>query len=134
MADFNQVNLMGRLTRAVELRTVRTGTAVATLGLAVNDRVKRDGEWTDETTYVDVTAWGRTAENAAKHLAKGSGVFITGRLKLDQWEKDGQKRSKITVVADRVVFLPQSRKAGGGGSPAADELGDEIEMGVDIPF
>jgi single-strand DNA-binding protein len=106
MASFNRVILMGNLTRDVEVRYTPGGTAVAEIGLAVNDRRKdAKGEWVDETTFVDVTLWGRTAEIASEYATKGSPLFIEGRLKLDQWEKDGQKRSKLSVVCENMRML-----------------------------
>ena len=93
MASFNRVILLGNLTRDVEVRYLQSGTAVADVGMAVNDRRKgQNGEWIDETTFVDVTLWGRTAEVAGEYLSKGSPLLVEGRLKYDTWEKDGQKR------------------------------------------
>jgi single-strand DNA-binding protein len=71
----------------------------------VNDRVKRNDQWVEEVTFVDVTLWGRTAEIANEYLSKGSPVLIEGRLKLDRWEKDGQKHSKMRVVGERLQML-----------------------------
>ena len=106
MASYNRVILMGNLTRDVQLRYTPSGTPVTEIGLAVNDRRKgSNGEWIDETTFVDVTFWGRTAEVASEYLSKGSPVFVEGRLKLDTWEKDGQKNYKLRVVCDRMQML-----------------------------
>ena len=105
MASFNRVVLVGNLTRDPELRYISSGTAVSDIGLAVNDRVKRNDQWVDEATFVDITLWGRTAEVANEYLSKGSPVLIEGRLKLDQWEKDGQKRSKLKVIGERMQML-----------------------------
>lgn len=106
MASYNRVILMGNLTRDIQLRYTPTGTPVTEVGLAVNDRRKgQNGEWIDETTFVDVTFWGRTAEVASEYLSKGSPVFVEGRLKLDSWEKDGQKNYKLRVVCDRMQLL-----------------------------
>ena len=105
MASFNRVILVGNLTRDPELRHIPSGTAVSEIGLAVNDRVKRNNDWVDETTFVDVTLWARTAEVASEYLSKGSPVLIEGRLKLDRWEKDGQKFSKLRVVGERMQML-----------------------------
>ena len=113
MASFNRVILVGNLTRDPELRHIPSGTAVSEIGLAVNDRVKRNNEWVDETTFVDVTLWARTAEVASEYLSKGSPVLIEGRLKLDRWEKDGQKFSKLKVIGERMQMLG-SRSSGGG--------------------
>ena len=115
MASFNRVILVGNLTRDPELRYIPSGTAVSEIGLAVNDRVKRGEQWVDETTFVDVTMWGRTAEVANEYLSKGAPVLIEGRLKLDSWEKDGQKRSKLRVVCEKMQMLG-SREGGGGGN------------------
>ncbi len=123
MASFNRVILIGNLTRDVELRYITSGTAVTELGIAVNDRVKRNDEWVDEATFVDVTLWGRTAEVASEYLSKGSQVLIEGRLKLDSWETDGQKRSKLRVVGEKMQMLgsKSGSRGGGGGAPRPDQ-------------
>ena len=106
MASYNRVILVGNITRDIELRYTQSGMAVTDLGLAVNDRRKtQSGEWVDETTFVDVTMWGRQAEIASEYLSKGSPVLIEGRLKLDTWEQEGQKRSKLRVVGERMQML-----------------------------
>ena len=115
MASFNRVILVGNLTRDPELRYIPSGTAVSDIGLAVNDRVKRGDQWVDEATFVDITLWGRTAEIANEYLSKGSPVLIEGRLKLDRWEKDGQKHSKLKVVGERLQMLGGREGGGGGG-------------------
>lgn len=117
MASFNRVILLGNLTRDPELRHIPTGTAVTDIVLAVNDRRKStSGEWTEETTFVDITLWGRTAEIACEYLSKGSPVLIEGRLKLDIWETDGQKRSKLKVIGEKMQLISGgSRGEGGGG-------------------
>jgi len=106
MASYNRVILVGNLTRDVEVKYTANKTAVTDIGLAVNDRRKTaSGEWVDEPTYLDVTLWGRTAEIAGQYLGKGSSVLIEGRLKLDTWESEGQKRSKLHVVGERMQML-----------------------------
>lgn len=120
MASYNRVILMGNLTRDPELRYTSSQTAVSDVGLAVNDRRKgNDGQWIEETTFVDVTLWGRTAEVASEYLSKGSPVLIEGRLKLDTWEnKEGEKRSKLHVVCERMQMLGGRGQGGeGGGGP-----------------
>jgi single-strand DNA-binding protein len=118
MASFNKVILLGNVTRDPELRYIANGTAVTDIGLAVNDRRKTaSGEWVEETTFVDVTLWGRTAEVAGEYVTKGSPLLIEGRLKLDTWEKDGKKNSKLRVVCDRMQLLG-SRSGGDGGGGA----------------
>jgi single-strand DNA-binding protein len=115
MASFNRVILLGNVTRDPELRYISNGTAVTDIGLAVNDRRKTaTGEWVEETTFVDVTLWGRTAEIAGEYVTKGSPLMIEGRLKLDTWEKDGKKNSKLRVVGEKMQLLG-SRSGGGGG-------------------
>jgi single-strand DNA-binding protein len=159
MASFNRVILLGNLTRDPELRYLQSGTAVVDIGLAVNDKRKNaNGEWVEETTFVDVTLWGRTAEVVGEYLGKGSPVLIEGRLKLDTWEgQDGQKRSKLKVVGERMQMVGakggqggQGGQGGGGPRPAArqnaqfqqaappDEVYDappaESSGGDEIPF
>jgi single-strand DNA-binding protein len=128
MASFNRVILVGNLTRDPELRFIPSGMAVSDIGLAVNDRVKRGDQWVDEATFVDITLWGRTAEIANEYLSKGSPVLIEGRLKLDRWEKDGQKHSKLKVVGERLQMLGSrdgSRGGGGGRSSGGAGSGSE---------
>ena len=118
MASFNKVILLGNLTRDPEVRYTPKGTAVTELGIAVN-RVytAENGEKREETTFVDVTLWGRTAEIAGEYLRKGRPVFIEGRLQLDTWDdkQSGQKRSKLKVVGEGLQLLGAPRGAGGGG-------------------
>ena len=119
MASYNRVVLVGNVTRDLEVRYLQSGMAVVDIGLAVNDRRKNPaGEWVEETTFVDVTLWGRTAEVAGEYLSKGSNVLIEGRLKLDTWESEGQKRSKLKVVGERMQMLGGrgGGEGGGGGS------------------
>jgi single-strand DNA-binding protein len=123
MASFNRVILIGNLTRDPELRYLQSGMAVVDLGLAVNDKRKNAaGEWVDETTFVDVTLWGRTAEVAGEYLTKGSPVFIEGRLKLDTWETDGQKRSKLKVVCEKMQLIGAKGQGGQGGPGARQPM------------
>lgn len=105
MASFNKVVLLGNLTRDPELRQTGTGTTVANLGLAVNERVKRGEEWVDEPNFFDLVLFGRKAELAGEYLSKGSQALFEGRLRLEQWEKDGQKRSKVSVIVDNMQFV-----------------------------
>jgi single-strand DNA-binding protein len=113
------VILLGNLTRDVEIRYVASGMAVTDIGLAVNDKRKNaNGEWVDDPVFVDVTLWGRTAEVASEYLSKGSPVFIEGRLKLDTWESnDGQKRSKLKVIGEKMQMVG-ARAGGSGGGPS----------------
>ncbi|KPJ57844.1 MAG: single-stranded DNA-binding protein [Planctomycetes bacterium DG_58] len=145
MANLNKVMLIGNLTRDPELRYLQSGTAVCDFGLAVNrNYTKADGEKVEETTFVDITAFGRQAEVVSEFLQKGRPVFIEGRLRLDQWTaQDGQKRSKLRVVMLNFQFL-DSRRGGGaqGGRPQQPRqqqqqpsASDDFDTGDDsIPF
>jgi len=122
MASFNRVILMGNLTRDVELRYTQSGLAVTDIGMAVNDRRKNQaGEWVEEATFVDVTLWGRTAEIASEYLSKGAPAFIEGRLKYDTWETEGQKRSKLRVVGERLQLIGGRGGGGSRGGPPPKE-------------
>ena len=152
MASYNRVILLGNLTRDPEVRYTPQGTAVCDVGIAVNERRKNAaGEWIDEVVYVDVTLWGRTAEVAGEYLTKGSPLLIEGRLRLDTWEShDGQKRSRLRVVGERMQMLgsrgsgegatgggTRQRRpaASGGGSPTADDMPPaDIPPDDDVPF
>ena len=122
MANLNKVMLIGNLTRDPEVRYTPKGTAVAELGLAIN-RVysAENGEKREETTFVDVTLWGRTAEIAGEYLKKGRPVFIEGRLQLDTWDDktSGQKRSKLKVVGEGLQLIG-AKPGTGGGSDAGE--------------
>src|SRR5271155_4763132 len=127
MANFNKVLLMGNLTRDPEVRYTPKGTAVGDLGIAINDSYKaQDGTIKETVTYVDIEVWGRQAETCKQYLTKGRPVFVEGQLKLDQWEQDGQKKSKLKVRADRVQFLGggPGRTGGGEQRPAAASSGE----------
>jgi len=114
MASFNRVVLVGNLTKDIELRHTKNNTAVTDISIAVNERVKKNDQWVDEAHFFDITLWGRLAEIAAEYLSKGSSVLIEGRLKHDRWEQDGQKRSKVGIVGEKMQML--GSKGGGGGS------------------
>jgi len=138
MASFNRVILMGNLTRDVEIKYLQSGMAVAEVTLAVNDRRKdsKTGQWVEEVSFVECTLWGRTAEIAGEYLSKGSPVLIEGRLKLHQWETEGQKRSKLRVVCEnmRMVGGRGGGGHGGGTGGAHQDEGpphyDEAEYGA----
>jgi single-strand DNA-binding protein len=123
MRSFNRVILVGNLTRDPELRYIPSGMAVSDIGLAVTDRFKRNDQWVEEPVFVDITLWGRTAEIANEYLSKGSPVLIEGRLKLDRWEKDGQKHSKLKVVAEQLQMLGSRDGSRGGGRSAGGAAG-----------
>jgi single-strand DNA-binding protein len=111
MASLNKTFLIGNLTRDPEVRYTPKGTPLAELGLAINRTWTEDGQKREETTFVDVTLWGRTAEIAQQYLKKGSPAFIEGRLQMDSWEdrQSGQKRSRLRVVCERLQLLGDGR-------------------------
>jgi len=148
MANLNKVFLIGRLTRDPQLRYTPSGMAVADVGIAVN-RFRRGQEGQapqEETCFLDITVWGKQAENATEYLSKGSQVFIEGFLRLDTWDdkKTGEKRSKLKIVAERVQYLDSrgaARPAGDAGpkgapakpGPAPEDESQEAHDD-DIPF
>ncbi len=151
--SFNQVTLMGNLTRDPELRQTPNGQNVCSFSLALNRSYKgADGNWQEVTDYVDVVAWGPLGERVAQYLSKGRPALVSGRLQSRSWEQDGQKRSKVEVVAQDVTFLGggQGGSSDGGSSGSApapsakkskkddevviEDLGDEPINLDDIPF
>ena len=137
MANLNKVMLLGNLTRDPELRHTPKGSAVADLGVAVNRKVSDgNGGWKDETTFIDVTVWGNSAENAQKYLSKGRGVFIEGRLQMVMWDDKatGQKRTKLKVVADSLQFLPDGKGGGARSSQGGDDSSSSRQGGSAAPM
>lgn len=124
--SINRVVISGNLTRDAELRNTSTGLPVLGFTVAVNDRRKdqQTGEWSDYPNFVDVTLFGTRAESIAKYLTKGAKVAIEGKLRWSQWERDGQKRSKIEVIADEVEFMTRKAETGdqAPSAPAPDDL------------
>jgi len=119
MSNLNKVMLMGNLTRDPEVKYTPKGTAVGNLSIAINDSYKaQDGTIKETVTYVDIEVWGRQAENCKQYLVKGRPIFVEGKLKLEQWEQEGQKRSRLKVNAERVQFL--GSQGGGGGRSQED--------------
>lgn len=126
MPSFNKVYLVGNLTRGPESRDLPSGTKLASFGLAVNRTYRKaDGEEVEETTFVDIDAFGRSAENILKYCKKGDPLMVEGRLRFQSWETEaGDKRSKLTVMLETFQFLPRSGgsdSAGGSGAPQADD-------------
>ena len=123
MANFNKVYLIGNLTRDPELRVTPKGTAICQFGLAVNRQFKDEsGAVRDETTFVDIEAWGRQGETISKYCTKGRPLFVEGLLKFDQWEDktSGQKRSRLKVVLEGFQFLG-GRGEGGSAEGGSDQ-------------
>lgn len=149
--SFNQVILMGNLTRDPDLRQTPTGQSVCSFSLALNRSYKdKNDQWVEATDFVDVVAWGPLGERVAQYVTKGRPVLVNGRLQSRQWEQDGQKRSKIEVLASDVTFLggrgEGDSNSGGGSDPAPqsktqsnkdvviEDVGDEPINLDDIPF
>jgi len=151
--SFNQVTLMGNLTRDPELRTTPTGQSVCSFSLALNRQWKdKDGQQQEAVDYIDVTAWAGLGERVAQYCTKGKPVLVSGRLQSRSWEQDGQKRNKVEVLAQDVTFLGSAADGGGrnesGGSSSVastsskkkdediviDEISDEPIDLSEIPF
>ena len=135
MASMNRVILAGNLTRNPELRQLPSGSAVCEFGLAINDRyTNRAGEQVEQTCFTEIVAWNRQAEVCGEYLAKGSLVLVDGRLQYDAWEtEDGQKRSKLRVVANRVQFLGRPKRDGAAEEPETGAAKAETEDEA-LPF
>ena len=120
MASFNRVVLLGNLTADPEVRYTASELAIVDVGVAVNERVKRGGEYVDEVSYLDVTFFGRTAEVAGEYLTKGSPALIEGRLKQERWQTDdGQRRSRVKVIAERLTLHGRRDREGQQADPVA---------------
>ena len=151
--SLNQVTLMGNLTRDPELRQTPTGQNVCSFSLALNRSYKdSSGEWQEATDYIDIVAWGPLAERVTQYLTKGRRCLVQGRLQSRSWEQEGQKRSKVEVLANDVTFLDSrgGESGEGGNSPAPnaskpapsrkkddvviEDVGDEPINLDDIPF
>jgi len=135
MTSFNKVILLGNLTRDPEVRYTPNGTAVASFAIAVNRRYKQGEETKDEVSYLDIVVFGKTAENCGQYLNKGDGILVDGRLQQRRWETEGQKRSKVEVVAQSVTFMPKRSGSTGSNKDAQAEPMPEppVDEG-DIPF
>jgi single-strand DNA-binding protein len=157
MANYNKVILMGNLTRDPELRVTPGGLSICKFGLAVNRRfLDKSGEKREETTFVDIDAFGQQAETISKYMTKGSSILVEGRLKLDQWDdkNTGEKRSRLGVVVENFQFMGSGRggegqESGGGEErsasnpeqhapparrPAPSRPAAQDDMEEDVPF
>jgi single-strand DNA-binding protein len=141
-SNVNVVVITGNLTRDPELKQAGS-TSVCELGVAVNSRIKKGGEWVDHVDYFDAVVFGSQAENVAQYKSKGDPVAIHGKLRHERWEtKDThEKRSKVKIIANSIQFLPSKKSGDGGGEPDPSEYGAQAEEGSqgqsqeeDIPF
>jgi single-strand DNA-binding protein len=145
----NTVTLVGNITRDPELRFTPSGQAVATFGMAVNRRYQKNGQWEEQTSFFNVTAWGTLGENASNSLNKGARILVSGRLEQRSWEtQEGDKRSVVEVVADEIgpslrwatVAITKNERreggesSGGGSRPASNEPAPAFAGGDEEPF
>lgn len=141
--SINRAIISGNLTRDAELRQTQSGSHVLSFSVAVNERVKNGDQWEDRPNFIECTMFGKRAESIAKYMTKGAKVCAEGKLRWSQWEKDGQKRSKVEVVVDEIEFMSRSESAASSehsygysapsyGAPAYD--GSASVYDEDIPF
>ena len=131
MSDLNEVIVSGRLTRDSELRYTPGGTAVTDVIVASNRIWSKDSDRQEETTFVDVTIWGKQAESLNEYLVKGRHIMVVGRLKLNKWEtEEGDKRSKLTMVAEKINLTP----GGGSRNSAPKEKVAARSTPEEVPF
>ncbi len=128
--SINRATISGNLTRDGELRSTASGMPVLSFSVAVNDRRKNNqtGEWEDVPNFIDCTMFGSRAQGLSQYLTKGTKVAVEGKLRWSQWERDGQKRSKIEIIVDSLDFM-SSREGGAGMAAAESSMSEE-----DIPF
>jgi single-strand DNA-binding protein len=136
MTSFNKVILLGNLTRDPEVRYTPNGIAVASFAIAVNRKYKQGDETKEEVSYIDIVVFGKQAESCGQYISKGDSVLIDGRLQQRRWEtEDGQKRSKVEVVAQSVNFMPKRQSSGQGASHGHAEPAPEVPVDEgEIPF
>ena len=153
MSDLNRVTVVGRLTRDPEVRYTSGGMPIVNIGLASNYRQKdsASGQWVEKPNFFDVVGFGDRFEKLAQHLEKGRRIGIDGSLRWSSWETDGQKRSKVEIIADTIQFLDSSGEGGGAagghrqafqgqGGDVAPDTSDFVPVGAatadddDIPF
>lgn len=132
MSSYNRVVLMGHLVKSPELRFLPGGkTAICEVGLAVNERFTKEGEIVESVSFFDIVFWGRTAEVVNEYLTKGSLVLIEGRLKQDTWEKEGEKRSKVKVVCEKMQMIGGKKaEQQSVADPATNEEAEVVGVGA----
>jgi single-strand DNA-binding protein len=132
-SDINTVTVVGRLTRDVELKRTQGGTAIADMSIASNYRTKRGDNWEDAVSFFDCVLMGKRAEGLAQYLTKGTRLGVTGELRQDRWEKDGEKRSKVKVNV-RDVQLLGSKESSGQQQESQMPSSDTATFEDDVPF
>lgn len=133
--SINRVIISGNLTRDPELRRTQSGMAIMSFGVAVNDRRRNQqtGEWEDYANFVDCTMFGNRAESLSNYLSKGTKVAIEGKLRWSQWERDGQKRSKLEVIVDELEFMSSRDRQGGYQQQSGYQQGGYQQGGYQAP-
>ena len=135
--SINRVNISGNLTREPEVRTSASGSAVMHFGVAVNDRSKNQqtGEWEDRPNFIDCTMFGTRAESVSRFMRKGAKVAIEGKLRWSQWERNGEKRSKLEVIVDEIEFMNSRSESSQAAAKHHPEPSREASIyDEDIPF
>ena len=125
MTDVNKVICIGRLTQDAKVDFIASGTAKSEISIAVNRSVKKGGIWVEEVSFFYVTIWGKTAQNLEQYLKKGTQICVEGFLRQDRWEKDGQKQSRVSIVAENVQLLGSSK----GGQSNNDSFPEDNPFG-----
>jgi len=127
MKNVNTAVIAGNLTRDAELKYTKNSTAICEFAVACNDSRKNEsGEYEDSPSFFDVTLFGKRAEGISKYLKKGQSVVVQGRLEQQRWEKDGQKRSKVVIIANEIELT--------GGKKSAESKGSADGFSDDVPF
>ena len=125
--SINRVAITGNLTRDPEMQVSQSGTQILRMGVAVNDRTKntQTGQWEDRPNFIDLVMFGNRAQAVSQYLRKGTKVAVEGRLRWSQWERDGQKRSKLEVIVDELEFMSSRNSNGGAPSYGGDAYGNQ---------
>lgn len=137
MNDINSLTITGRLTRDPELKYTQAGLAIAKFSLASERAVKKGESWDKETSFFDCQVWGKPAEWADKDLSKGSAVTIQGEIRQERWEKDGEKRSKVIINCDKLIYAKAKTEDGYQvETPEQETMPEASKIGFDddIPF
>lgn len=129
----NKVQILGTITRNIELQYANSGTAIAKLGIAVNKRYTSNGEKKEEVSYFNCVAFGNTGENINTYFQKGSRILISGELKEDRWEKDGQKQSRVSILIDGFDFIDKHTDSKKSAPKQEKPQSQDNYQGHDIP-
>jgi single-strand DNA-binding protein len=126
MTSFNKVILIGNLTKDPTVATLDSGSTKGTMRLAVTERYTTQGQEHKDTCFIDVVAWNRLAEVCRDHLSKGAPILVEGKLRYSEWEADGEKRSRHTITASRIVFMPRTAPQRSGDNDADNDEGSGV--------